>query len=203
MTISYPLTLPSTGIRRITLRQRHVVGVGISPFTLEQQIQQSQGQCWEADIELRTMARADADAWIATLGQLLGMYGTFLLGHPARGTARGTVAGSPLVKGASQTGNSLITDAWTVGATILQGDFIQLGTGTSTRLYMNLKDVTADGSGDATLDIFPRLRESPSDNAAITVSSCKGTFRLASNDVSWVTSEDLMYGVNFSAIEAI
>ena len=204
MSISYPLSLPtSPRLRRVTMIARHRVGRTASPFTGEQQIQQFQGMWWEADITLPAMIRASADAWGATLGQLFGSYGTFLLGDPAASTARGTVAGSPLVNGGSQTGNSLVTDGWTASATILQGDYIQLGTGTTTRLYRNLKDVTADGGGNATLDIFPRLRESPSDNAVITVASCQGTFRLASNDLRWDTDEALMYGMTFSAIEAI
>ena len=204
MTITYPLALPtSPAIQRITITARHMVGRTMSPFTGEQQIQQFQGMWWEADVQLPTMVRADADAWGALLQQLFGGYGTFLLGDPAAATARGAVAGSPLVDGASQTGNSLVTDGWTAATTIKMGDYIQLGTGTTQRLYRNLTDQTASGAGAMTLDIFPRLRESPADNAVITVASCKGTFRLASNEFRWDTDEALLYGMSFSAVEAI
>lgn len=204
MTISYPITLPASPVpARVSFIARHVVGRTASPFTGEQQIQQFNGQWWEAVVEYAPMNRASADGVAAALMQLLGGYGTLFIHDPAATTARGTVAGTPLVNGASQTGNSLITDGWSAGATILAGDYIQLGSSTTTRLYRNLKDVTADGSGNATLDIFPRLRESPGNNDAITKASCKGTFRLLGNDVEWTTDDAMLYGIAFRAIEAI
>lgn len=205
MTISYPLALPNTDIRSINLRAVDVVGMGQSPFTLSLQVQQHQGQRWEADVELPPMKRADAEAWIAFLLKLKGRYGTFLLRDPISGTPRGSWAGSPLVKGAHAAGASAVTiDGLTpLVATVSEGDFIQFGTGASTRLHKSLTAATANSSGEVTVDIWPNLRESLADNAAVVTSNAVGTFRLAGNSREWDIGLAQVYGLRFSAVEAL
>ncbi len=180
---------------------KSVVGVTKSPFTGAQQVQRHQGQWWEFSCSLAPMVRASAEKWISFLFSLNGMEGTFLLGDPLGATARGIATGTPLVKGASQTGNSLITDGWTASQTGIMkaGDYFSLGTGITTRLYKILADANSDGSGDATFDIWPRINTAVSDNSALTVSSAKGTFRLATNEMPFTLQTAQKYGVSFSA----
>jgi hypothetical protein len=83
------------------------------------------------------------------------------------------------------------------------GDYIQVGTGTTQRLYKSLTDQATDGSGNLTMDIFPRLRETLVDTTPFVIERCKGSFRLASNQRGWDTDEALIYGVQFQAIEAL
>jgi hypothetical protein len=131
--------------------------------------------------------------------------GTFLLGDPAGKTPRGVATGTPLVNGANQAGKQLVTDGWTINiANILRaGDYIQVATGATQRLYKNLTDANSNPSGQATFDIFPTLHEPPADNASIVTASAKGLFRLASNDTEWSVDAAQLYGVAFEAIEAI
>ncbi len=204
--ISYPLSLPTTaGIMRVRLVANDVVGVSQSPFTAVQQVYRYSGQFWEADITLPPMKRADAEYWISFLLKLNGPYGTFLMGDPNGATARGAATGTPLVNGAGQTGNELVTDGWTTSTTgiLKAGDYIQLGTGATSRLYKVLDDVNSDGSGNATLTVWPDLRSAPADNAAITVSNTKTTFRLNSAQTSWDINEATIYGLTFGAREAL
>jgi hypothetical protein len=206
MAIVYPLSLPTaSGIMRIKWIANDVVGVSSSPFTAAQQVYRYSGQFWEADITLPPMKRADMEYWISFLLKLNGPFGTFLLGDPNGGTPRGIATGTPLVNGASQTGYELITDGWTVSQTgiLKAGDYIQLGTGATSRLYKVLDDVNSDGSGNATLTLWPDLRSSPADNAAITVSNAKTTFRLASAQTSWDIDEATIYGLTFGARESL
>jgi hypothetical protein len=109
------------------------------------------------------------------------------------------------VNGASQTGNELVTDGWTNSTTgiLKAGDYIQLGSGSSAQLYKVLDDVNSNGSGQATLTIYPDLRSSPSDNAAITVSNAKGVFRLVGGQQAWDINEASIYGMTFAAREAL
>ena len=202
MPISYPLSLPSTNLARVTVSSSSAVAISRSPFSFAAQVQQFNGQLWNAEVTLPPLARADAEPWIAFLLKLNGQQGTFLLGDPAGKTPRGTATGTPLVNGASQTGQSLVTDGWTISVTniLRAGDYIQIGQ----RLYKVLNDVNSNGSGQATLDIWPRLRESPSDNASIVTASCVGLFRLASNAVPvYNAGADKNYQISFSAIEAV
>jgi hypothetical protein len=150
------------------------------------------------------MKRADAEYWVAFLLKLNGPFGTFLLGDPLGATARGVATGTPLVNGGSQVGNELITDGWTTSQTgiLRAGDYIQIGSGATAQLYKILDDVNSDGSGNATLTIWPSLRSSPADEAVITVSSPKGNFRLTTQP-SWDIDEASIYGMTFGAREAL
>jgi len=206
MAISYPLALPTTtGLARIRIAANSVVGVSQSPFTAKQQVYKYTGQFWEAEISLPPMKRSDAEYWISFLLKLNGSYGTFLLGDPNGATARGVATGTPLVKGASQTGSELITDGWTTSTTgiLKAGDYIQIGGGASAKLHKVLDDVDSDSSGNATLTIWPDLRSAPSDNAPIVVSGAKGVFRLSTNQSDWDVNEASIYGMTFPAREAL
>lgn len=201
MALSFPLTFPSSGVTEIEIRMINAVASTRSPTSGQQYYQQHSAQYWEADIKCPKMDRATAAEWQAFLASLQGRYGTFLMGEPEAATARGVATGTPLVNGASQTGNVLVTDGWTISTNniLRQGDFIQIGT----HMYMILKDVNSDGSGNATLDVWPNLRSDVTDNAAITVSNPKCIWRLDTNTVSWRTDIYGYYTVEFSAVEGV
>lgn len=206
MTISYPLSLPTAaGIAQITLRGRNVNTSSDSPFTFAQQIVSHPGQRWEAEVSLPPMNRADAEEWIAFLFSLKGTIGTFLMGDPAAATPRGSAGGTPLVNGASQTGSALVLDGATVSQTgwLKAGDYIQLGSGSTTTLHKVLADANSDGSGNVTLDIWPDLRSSPADNAAVTVSGTLGRWRLTTPFSEFDIGAASIYGLTFAAVEAL
>jgi len=206
MAISYPLDFPTiTGVDSIKMMASDIVGMNISPFSGAQQVYRYTGQFWSADIALPPMKREKAEYWISFFLKLNGSYGTFLMGDPLGATARGVATGTPVINGASQTGGSLVTDGWTPGTTgiLKAGDYIQLGSGATSRLHKVLDDVDSDGSGNATLQIWPDLRESPSDNATITVTNPKGVFRLTSTQAAFDINRMGIYGVTFGAQEAL
>jgi hypothetical protein len=209
MAITYPLSTPTNKtIASITLVARNVIGVSTSPFNFKQQVYQYSGQRWEADITLPRMAREDAEQWVAFLMSLYGQKGTFLLGDPLGGTARGsasTAAGTPVVNGASQTGGTLNIDGLPASATgyLKAGDYIQLGSAATSQLYKVLADADSNSSGEASLDIYPNLRSSPADGATVVVSNAKGLFRLASNETSWNINNLAFYGITFGAVESL
>ncbi len=69
------------------------------------------------------------------------------MGDPVNTSPRGAATGTPLVKGASQTGNTLTTDGWTTGVTgiLKAGDWIQLGTGSTSTLHKLQQAADSDG----------------------------------------------------------
>jgi hypothetical protein len=102
----------------------------------------------------------------------------------------GTRGGTPLVNGASQSGSTLITDGWTAAAAnrVKKGDVFtiagvnavnpqnRVSTG-SLQQFVVTADTSSDGSGNATIPIFPAITASgayqtvdaaPADNAAMT-----------------------------------
>ncbi len=209
MAITYPLSTPTNKtIAGIRLTARNVVGVSTSPFSFKQQTYQFSGQRWEADITLPQMNRENAEEWVAFLMKLYGQKGTFLLGDPLGGTARGSAssaAGTPVVNGASQTGDTLAIDGLPASATgyLKAGDYIQLGSAATAQLYKVLNDANSNGSGEATLDVWPNLRSSPSDGATVVVANAKGVFRLASNEANWNINNLAFYGITFGAVESL
>lgn len=209
MAETYPLDFPTAvGIARVRMTARSVIGVAASPFTFTQQVYRHQGERFEAEITLPAMNRAEAEEFNAFRLRLRGSFGTFLFGDPAAATPRGSAGitpGTPVVNGASQTGDSLVIDGCDPNATgyLKAGDYIQLGSGASSQLYKVLEDVDTNASGEATLNIYPALRSSPSDDATVIVSNAKGVFRLASNEMSWDVNEALIYGITLAATEAL
>ena len=211
MAVTYPLTLPSSPVpRRTVFRVRRVVAVARSPFTLQQKVQRHQGEAWEVEAEYPPMTRAQAAAWQAILLKLRGRHGTFLMGDVDAKAPRGVATGTPLVDssggGNLKGDNELITDGWTPSVTGIMkaADYIQLGTGSSTELYMVVDDANSGaGAGPATLNIEPALRTAPADNASITVNDTVGVFRLAGNTAEWDADAAPLYGIAFSSEEAI
>ena len=205
MAIAYPVTPPSTGVRSESWSLEQAVGLSESPYTYSQEVYEHAGKRLRLEVQLVPMKRADAQAWIAFLASLYGRKGTFTWSPTIEGTARGTPTGTPLVKGAGQTGGTLAIDGATAGVTgwAKAGDWIQLGMGSSARLHKVLVDANSNGSGEVTLELWPGPRVAPADNEAVVVSSPKGVFRLASNLQGWDVSLAQIYGINFSAVEAL
>ena len=206
MSISYPISLPSAPVPKTSrFTMSSAVAVSESPFTFEQQAQVHQGQRWRVQLTFPPMPRSNAEQIVGTLAKLNGREGTILIGDYDGRTPRGIATGTPLVNGGAQTGNSLATKGWTAGKTgiLLRGDYLQLGSGATARLYKVLDDANSDGSGNATFTIWPNLRSSPSDGAAIVVSNTVSVFRLNSSEVPWDANEVSVYGLTFAADEAL
>lgn len=206
MAISYPLAFPTAkGPSGITLRARSAVGVSASPFTYAQQVFAHAGEMWEADVQLPPMKRANAEVWIAFFLALNGRQGTFLMGDPVNTTPQGSWSGqSPLANGSHAAGvKTVAIDGLTAASTGTAGDWLQVGTGSSTRLHKLAQDFTADGTGAASLEIWPALRDTLDDNAAIVLASPKGQWRLASNLREWSIELAQIYGLRFACTEAL
>jgi len=209
MAETYPLAFPTqTGIARVEITATDVVAITESPFTFSQQVVRHAGARWSATITIPPVKREDSEYWNSFLLRLRGKFGTFLLGDPNGATPRGSAAsaaGTPVVNGASQTGNELAIDGLPASATgyLKAGDYIQLGTGATARLYKVLEDVNSNGSGEATLNLWPDLRSSPADGATVVVSNAKGVFRLTENETVWTINNAGFYAINFAAVEAL
>lgn len=204
MALSYPLDLPSVlGFAEFEITANAMVGESASPFTGGQQTYVWSGDFWQASMRLPDdMSRANAEEWIGWLVSLNGREGSFLAGDPLGATPRGTWAGSPAVKGAHAAGVKTVSmDGFSVGATGKRGDWLQAGSGSSARLYKVVKDFTADGSGEATVEIWPRTRAALADNATFTTTAAKGLWKLAINGVPWTIRDVRIGGIVIPVVE--
>lgn len=208
MAITYPLNLPTnTGIASIEFRALNAVAYSRSPFTFAGQAHEYAGKMWTADITLPAMKRSDAEQWVAWLISLKGKLGTFYLGDPLATTPLGSARNSDglLVDGAVSSGDTIDIDGAPTSQTdyLKAGDYLQIGTGTSRQLFKVLADVDTDGTGSATVDVWPNVRTTIADNASVTVESTQGIFRLVSNEQAYSINEASIYGISFGAIEAL
>ena len=196
MAISYPLT-PPAGIRISSLRFSAISAVArnISPFTFSSQSYNWTGTMLSGDVECPPMSRADAEELIGFL--IMAARGTFYFRDYANGTQRGTMTGSPQLNGAHVANTSTLTvdtgsGSWAVG------DYIQLGTTSSSKLH-KITQVNSSTS----YEIFPLLRTAYPDNTDIVYSNAVGVFRLGTTTCDWSIDTAKKYGLNFSIFEAI
>lgn len=204
--------VPPSGHRaaqRIKITAWTKTAMSVSPYTGSQQVYQWPGEGWALDVSLPPMKATDAEEWIAFLLQLRGRSGLFEFGDTARTSPRGVATGTPLTFG---TGNvtfspMLATDGWTNSVTgiLKAGDYIQIQvSGGVKRLHKVLADANSGATtGPANLYLFPRLREIIPDNTPIVIASPRGTWRLANDDTEWDIDAAKVYGLRFSAIEAL
>lgn len=200
MTISYPLTPPtSPKPSSIQWIEYNIVGVSQSRYTGQAQIQDWSSAYWGIEVTIDELYRSEAQPWMAFLSALRGERGTFYFGDELFSDPLGAAGGSPKVNGGSQTGFTLITDGWASGQLVLKaGDFFQIGTS----LYRTLLDVTADGSGNATIDIFPNAR-GHADNSSLITANPVGVFRLTESDVrTQFGNRNQLFPIAFTAVEA-
>jgi hypothetical protein len=181
------------------------VAVVESPFVPSQsQLQQWPGaDRWTMSIELPPMSRARALPWLAFLASLQGMLNVFQLGDPLGRKPSGVAQGAPVV--AAGTGLNAVsaialsTRGWVASkyGQLNPGDYLQVGY----RLHQVTAQVNSDSSGNATIALWPSLRETPADGTAIHLVNAQGVFRLATNKRQWHASPRQLTQISFAAIE--
>lgn len=204
------IPMPSSpGMRNITLIQSDSVGENESPFTKQAQEQRWAGaDWWMAKIQWPPMRLDEFSAWEAWLGALRGKANVFRMGNPLRtaprgsGSISGTSASCVASSSENQAGATYIyTQGWTASAAgvLLPGDYIQIGE----RLHFvaGVSSVDADSSGDATIEIWPSLRESAS-GVALKLTNCTGMWRLGSNDRQYSADVARLFGLSLDVKEA-
>ena len=199
MTITYPLTVPPY-VKDWRFSYEISTSKTTNPFNFREKILTHGGDRWLLQFQYESLTREKSAEVEAFLMSLRGEEGTFVFGDLSAVTPLGIGTGTPLVKGASQTGYSLLIDGLTPSTTniLKAGDWLQI----DNSLYKNLTNVNSNGSGEATLDIAPRLK-SHADNATVIFNNPKGIFRLAEGQVFWEKSLDGFNDFTILAVEAI
>lgn len=195
---TYPLTLVNfDDFQAEVWSPENYVGLSRSPFTGEPRVMDWGGRAWIFQLTFAINNLTMGPQWEAFFLRLKGKYGTFYFGDPKRRSPRGTMTGTPLVNGVRQSGESLILDGAGNTKTLLAGDYFTL----ESNYYMNLVDATSDVSGNITLtEVWPELRISPADNAAITLVNPTGVFRVL-DKASFNIQQVLYDGGSFIIVE--
>ena len=200
------VTIPSKpGMATAEIGMNDAVAVFQSPFSGVQQTQSFPGgDFWDATFTLPPMYLSQSAPWEAFLAELRGRTNVFQLSDPRFKTPLGSGAGSPKVHAAAGTNlpmtTSLVTYGWTASAqgVLMPGDRFQVGY----RLYMACEQVNADASGNATITVWPSLRETPSADTPLVFTKPTGLFRLADNRRAIHWSPSQLNTLSLKAVEA-
>lgn len=203
MAISFPLDFPTeTGISDIVFHMDNARAISRSPFTGRQQVYKWPLQKWSVDITLPTMQRDRAEAWIVFLAKLNSGVSTdlptFYLSDP-NAQPLGSQATNFLVNsgGDPNTVNLSDLDTGKVGA-LLPGDYIRIGTGSSSRLHKVLDQVDSNGVGEGSAAIWPANYQSLNDTEGSNLDAY-GVFLLTDNRSSFSINNNSSYGITFTA----
>lgn len=139
------------------------------------------GEHMRVTINYRNMQQANKATILALLARLNGQQHRVNLPFHAMDN-RGAFGGTPLVNGASQTGNTLTVDGCSISITnwIREGDVFSV----NDEMKICTADANSDGAGNITLTFWPRLRNSPANNDPIETTTPTGVFMLANNSSS-------------------
>lgn len=159
------------------------------------------GDAWNDVLTFTNVYDPNARILRAFITSLRGESGRFYISPPGYVNA-GVGTGSPLVKGAAQTGLSITIDGCTPSVTgwLLAGDYIQIGD----ELKMMTADANSDSSGNATLNFTPPIRVSPADNSAVVVTNPKAIMKLKDNEqAKFPMQPGHIYAVSIAIEEAL
>jgi hypothetical protein len=165
-----PLTLVASLERRLVTS----VAEARSPFTGTSQIQDWGASWWEYQIEMAVTQGAKARRLSAFFAALGGLRGRFLFPDPS--IELPVAAGNPYVTEVQVAGSSTLkTAGWGLG--LRAGDFFQLGSDATTRLYQVTADIVPMGS-EAVISFVPLLRASVPVGALLGLSAPSVLLRL-------------------------
>lgn len=184
-----------------------------SKLTSATQTLRMAGAFWAGRISFDNLDVSEVRQIQAFFVKLEGMNGRFYYGDVSNTAPQGYMKNYPTrtirVKGANQTGSSLIVDNFPTSENgnkpFLAGDMIHFQNGDGYReLKMIAADATSDANGEATLTVKPNIRVSPADNAVVTHQSTTCIMRLTSDtEASWNVAPPLLSSLTINFVEAV
>lgn len=192
-----PLSLPSSPApREITWIAQSAVGRSESPFTLTRQTYDYGSSRLRAIVSIPPMTRSKANDWLAFFAKIRG--GEFYLGDSSRADV--TTSETPRVKTQASSGSTLSTELWTPSTSNLlaPGDWFDVVASNGKKcLFQCLEAVASDGSGEATISIFPNVRTTIAAATSLNFASPQGVFVIDDAPSLSFDSSKLLKGFSF------
>lgn len=197
--IAWPSVLPEP--QSLTWRLRSNTQMGVSTLSGVTQTQELPGARWLVDIEFPPMNGDTLAAFEAFVVSLRGQANRTQLWPQHRPGPFGVGGGTPLVKGAGQTGAAVLIDGCPISTTawLKAGAFV----GINGQVLQLRAQANTDGAGEVTLQVEPPMRYSPADNAPVTIQKPLALFMLASAEVGVEIGANLWGRSRLSLLEDI
>lgn len=179
------------------------VGIAASPFTGGVQITELPGAKWKLTFSYDSLSAKYGRQMKAIKAMLRGgavVAHIYDLSYLPRRSAE---PGTPLIKGANQSGAVLAVDGLTPNAAAYEiGDQVSyLCSDGMYRMHMVTANVSADASGNANIPIQPPLRNAPVDNAA--VASVRPAVSCYLSGGGEVSIDGMLHAASFEFTEAL
>jgi len=159
--IAFPALVPA----EIQLGLRSNVQISTSDLSGYVQTVELPGARWTLSLRMPDLLRANAALMEAYIAQLRGGANRARLPVWTRLEPLGLWEGSPVVHGASQTGNTLNVRGFDPFTSVKQGDYFNLGT--NGQLLMVAADGTSDSGGELAISVEPAIRTAVADATAL------------------------------------
>lgn len=185
MAITYPVDLPLTYVANANVRRINASTYRRSAFTRKITTQEYEGESWQVSVRFFGLGRSLAQPVEAFIDSLRGPIGTCVVPYPGYAVPLGAAQSnpsSPTVNGSGQAGNatlSVTSGPLSIAGWLLAGDIIQVGPSTRPHWHRVLEDVDTDGSGNATIEVWPRVRNDVIGGDPVSYSSPLCLFRLS------------------------
>jgi len=150
---------------------------------------------------------ASAGAWQSLLMKLRGKTNQLELWNFVRPVPLGTMRGTMILSVSAVQGDTSlsISSAGEGGETLLQGDYLGVGSGITQQVVMVTENATADVNGNISVTIEPPIRNAIATGsppgAAVTWSKPKALFRATQSKFGWSYGSTLVNGISLDLIE--
>lgn len=160
------------------------------------------GHMWVMSCPVPNLVEPQSGEMRAFLADMDGRVNTCLFPVPGyRGPSNGYSGSAGLVKGAGQSGYSIVTDGWAPSQTVLpKGSYVNIGG----ELKLLTQPLVTDASGEGTMYFKPALRYAPPDNSVIVFNEPYAVMCMSdSNGASWSVSAPNFSSFSLAFEEAV
>ncbi len=184
MTITYPLDIPVTLASEVDVEMVDVNGLQVATFTGRDRVQEFEGDYWRMSVTFNNLGIEEGRRLHGFVGSLRKSVGTFVIPFPGYGTPQGAAKdnpSTPLVDGNGQAGNQVLnikSATPDIVDWLRSGDIVQVGPAKRPHWHLVLTDTSTDSSGNATLDVWPRIRTGTINNDPVLLENPLGLCRL-------------------------
>lgn len=161
------------------------------------------GPLWALLLQPKQFNRLNYADWEALLLKLCGRQNQLEVWHLDRPAPLGTMRGTMIFNGAQAQGATTLTISASGqgGKTLLTGDHLGFGSGTTQQVVKVVDPATADGSGNITVNVKQALRNSFAAGASVTWDKPKALFRRVSTETSMEHTRGSVTGIALDLIE--
>ena|SRR5687768_10628074 len=158
---------------------------------------------WAVTMESPAGLSVNGGSWQALGMQLRGKTNQLALWNIARPVPLGTMRGTMTLNSDAAQGSTTlsIVASGQASKTLLQGDFLGIGTLLTQQVVMVIADATSDGSGVISVTIEPALRNSFTTGESVTWDKPKALFRRVDSKFSWQHSAAIVEGFSLDLVE--